>query len=271
MIDVQIDVYGKPYQTIATLMSLKKHSGRHIGRVFMTVEKEVPWGDNMTPLWDYIREQKIEVHVPSKHEPYRSDAQDRKSVKYQFGIDESREDYIFMCHNDIKFTGDILGEMITCIGDRAGIGLIGQCWNCSAHYAGRCDGHRMETTQFDYHEMIQMVRDFPAPRVYERHISKPVMPLPECRLNEFACLMDRKLLVKKSNEGLFYGLYDGNDLGQRWFREMVLQGYKFHHYDIGKMSQHCYWAQDCGFSATKNEELYYMAEKRAYEDTVADI
>jgi hypothetical protein len=33
-VDVVIHVYGKPWQTLCTLKSLMKHSGKHIDKIF---------------------------------------------------------------------------------------------------------------------------------------------------------------------------------------------------------------------------------------------
>jgi hypothetical protein len=265
MIDVAINVYGKPYQTIATLESLRRHS--KIGQVFMTLEKEAPFDDDMTLLWDYIRKAGIRTNVPDEFIPYRRDAASRKDVRYQFGIDSSEEDYLFICHNDILFTGDIISDMEREIGNYKGIGLIGMCWNCAAYFEHRCDPTRMDDVHFTYDEAIALVLAHPSQRMPKASIQIPPMPMPECRLNEFACLVDRRFMVEKSNEGHFFGLYDGNDLGQAWFRAMVLQGYRFKHHHIYDKMIHGYWAGDCGNRSNDDKELYFKGERNAYEDT----
>jgi hypothetical protein len=38
IVDVIINVYGKPWQTICTLKSLIKHSGNHIDKIYLIEE-----------------------------------------------------------------------------------------------------------------------------------------------------------------------------------------------------------------------------------------
>jgi hypothetical protein len=40
MIDVAINVFGKPWQTIVTLRSLLKTNGEHIDRIYIVKEKK---------------------------------------------------------------------------------------------------------------------------------------------------------------------------------------------------------------------------------------
>ena len=46
-VDVVIHVYGKPWQTLCTLKSLMKHSGKHIDKIFFVKEPNQPYGDNI--------------------------------------------------------------------------------------------------------------------------------------------------------------------------------------------------------------------------------
>ena len=48
LVDVAINVYGKPYQTLATLKTLMLHSGKHIDKIYFIQEsKQPPWGANI--------------------------------------------------------------------------------------------------------------------------------------------------------------------------------------------------------------------------------
>lgn len=264
MIDVSINVYGKPYQTIATLESLFKHSGQHIGQVFMTIEQNTPHGDDMTPLWSYAEHKGFAIHVPNSYVFMRA-GESNQDIRYQYGIDNSKEDYIFICHNDIKFTGDIIGEMLAEI-KGAGIGQIGQCWNCPAFRASLCDGTKFEQYNPTYNKAVQLFKTVPPARGSYLDIQTPPMPLPECRVNEFACLLDRRVLVEEQKNGFYFGLYDTMDLGVAWFRALVLKGYKFTNYDLQRTSRHCFWSTDCGYSTEKDEVLYFKAEKNAHTE-----
>jgi len=46
-VDVIINVYGKPWQTLCTLKSLMLHSGEHIDKIYFIEEREQPYGDNV--------------------------------------------------------------------------------------------------------------------------------------------------------------------------------------------------------------------------------
>ena len=41
MIDINLNVFNKPYQTIATINSLLKVSGKHIDKIILTLKLEV--------------------------------------------------------------------------------------------------------------------------------------------------------------------------------------------------------------------------------------
>jgi hypothetical protein len=261
MIDVSINIYGKPYQTIATLESLFKFSGQHVGKVFMTIETTVPHDDSMIPLLDYVKQKGIDVYTPNDYVFMRSH-ESSKDIRYQYGIDKSTGDYVFICHNDIKFTGDIIGEMLEGI-KGIGIGQIGQCWNCPAFRASLCDGSTFEQFNPSYEQAVQLFKTVPPERGSYLNIESPVMPLPECRLNEFACLIDRRITVEEQANGFYFGLYDTMDLGVAWFRAMVLKGHKFTNYDISRTSVHGFWANDCGYTTEKSKELYFKAERNA--------
>ena len=98
------------------------------------------------------------------------------------------------------------------------------------------------------------------------------MPLPECRLNEFACLIDREITVKESwpnGDSPLFGSYNGIhgvDMGCEWFRSMVLKGYKFKNYEIYRTSQHGYFSPiNSGSMAQTDSGLYWTCEAKARE------
>jgi hypothetical protein len=174
---------------------------------------------------------------------------DRYIFRYQYGIENSDKDYVFITHNDILYTEDIIGNMLEKIGGKAGVGLIGQCWNCPAFMANLCDGDRHDKYNPTYDEVIYLTKTH-TPARYTQHNqlvdrTQP-MPLPECRLNEFACLIDRNITINEcypnGNSPLF-GAYDLLDLGDAWFRSLILKGFKFANHDINKDAIHGYFSQ----------------------------
>jgi hypothetical protein len=88
--------------------------------------------------------------------------------------------------------------------------------------------------------------------------------MPECRLNEWACLINRELSNNETypngNTPLF-GVY-GIDMGDLWFKSLHLKGYKF--VDYRKNFIHSYWSEvPSGYQTQRNEKLYINAEKNA--------
>jgi len=144
-IDVIINVYGKPWQTICTLKSLLKHSGKHIDKIFVIKEKNQPHNEKIEWVFDYF--DNLVVYEPNKYnfvtkEINLQDQNERYSVRYQYGFENSDKKYIFVTHNDVLYKNDVIGEMLELIGDSVGIGEIGQCWNCPANSANLCSGEK---------------------------------------------------------------------------------------------------------------------------------
>jgi len=53
-IDVVINVYGKPWQTLCTLKSLMINSGHHIDKIFLIKESEQPYSEDIDWIFDYF-------------------------------------------------------------------------------------------------------------------------------------------------------------------------------------------------------------------------
>ena len=58
-VDVAINVYGKPYQTAVTLLSLLKHSGQHLNKIYFVVEPEQPRKESFEFLLDALGDQVV--------------------------------------------------------------------------------------------------------------------------------------------------------------------------------------------------------------------
>ena len=284
-VDVIINLYGKPWQTLCALKSLMKHSGNHIDKIYVTEEKFHPYNDEIS--WILDRFDNLVHFIPKEYYFARgtsgdmSDKENRYVYRYQYGIENSDKDFVFIMHNDILFTGDIVGDMLSGINGTAGIGLIGQCWNCPAFKSGQCDGDRHRKYNPSYEEVIELFQNHPPARHQYGFINKEQpMPLPECRLNEFACLIKRDITIKEchpnGNSPLF-GSYDMLDLGDAWFRSLI-EGYDFKQYDINKTSDHGYFSKIeprfytskdkffvSGYPTQLNPEAYWKAEQAAKE------
>lgn len=271
-VDVIINVYGKPWQTLCTLKSLLKHSGQHIDKIFFIKEKEQPYNENIDWLTEYFNN--IIVFQPNDYSFITfnlnsKSEQERFKVRYQFGIEKSDKKYVFVTHNDVLYLDDIIGDMLNQIGSSVGIGEIGQCWNCPAKKIGVCSGEKFN----EWNPTIEDINKLPLPHIRTTRdlidFRNP-KPLPECRLNEWACLLDRETIMKESkpNGSLpLFGQY-GLDLGTRWFKEMYLKGYQF--VDYRKNFKHSYWSEiGNGYQTQLNFDLYKNSElnaKKYYEE-----
>lgn len=271
-VDVCINVYGKPWQTLCTLKSLLKHSGYLIDKIFIIKEKEQPYGENIDWIFNYF--DNIIIHTPknymfTKFYTNNFDDTDRHSVRYQYGIEKSDKKFIFITHNDVLYTGDIIGNMLTNVKDSAGIGEIGQCWNCPANHKGICSGEKFNEWNPTIDEILSL--NLPHVRTGLHNIDKKnLKPMPECRLNEWACLINREINNKETfpnNDTPFFGIY-GLDLGSLWFKSLYLKGYKF--VDYRKDFIHSYWSESgSGYQTQLNQEKYNLSEdnaKKYYEN-----
>jgi hypothetical protein len=238
-VDVAICVYGKPYQTSATLASLLDKSGRHIGRIFIQEEKIQPYGERVNYIRDVFPDQDIRVYIPPKHvdtfwiaEPQLASSEEvRKSIRYQVAWEETQADFLFVTHNDCLYYGDTIGQMRTAMGDEyIGAGIVGQCWNCPMNYAGLCSGDSHEAFNPSYEEVIDIITTHPGPRMRAEFIDRErPMPITECRLGEFGCLINvkkTKPLVCPLGPVVPFGWFT-HDTGVEWFRQMRLRGHRF--------------------------------------------
>ncbi len=273
-IDVCINIYGKPWQTLCTLKSLIKHSGHLIDKIYVIKELEQPYNENIDWIFNYF--DNIEIYTPNKYTFIKGkvnvyDYYDMLNVRYQYGIYKTDKKFLFITHNDVLYEEDIIGNMINSMGDAVGIGEIGQCWNCPLFEEKICSGDKLEENyqkKYKYEDIVSIVNKYPEKRTYyqsRKYISKEnPFPMTECRLNEWACLLN-VIKLKKENYPYgkipYFGLYKGVDLGSGWFREMFLKGYKFIDYRKGFI--HGYWANSHGYEAQLKQESYTQSEENA--------
>jgi hypothetical protein len=188
---------------------------------------------------------------------------ERYGVRYQYGFEKSDKEFIFITHNDVLYTDDIIGDMINQIGDSVGIGQIGQCWNCPAKNANLCNGDKFYEWNPTYEEVISLELPYFRTNIdnIDRYNPKPMI---ECRVNEWACLINRELSNKETypnGDTSLFGTYDV-DMGTLWFKSLHLKGYKF--VDYRKNFIHCYWSEiSNGYQTQLNKDLYDKSEENA--------
>jgi hypothetical protein len=187
---------------------------------------------------------------------------DRFKVRYQYGFEKSDKKFVFVTHNDVLYTGDIIGDMLNLIGENLSIGQIGQCWNCPAKSNNLCSGEIFNEVDISYDVLYTL--SYPHVRTQISMIDKNnPKPLPECRMNEWSCLINREIMMKECKpfgDVSLFGEY-GLDLGTKWFREMYLKGYKF--IDYRKNFIHCFWSDSSGYDTQRNMDKYKKSELNA--------
>ena len=225
-VDVAINVFGKPNQTALTLLSLLRHSGHHIARIFF-VENRVATltqrvqrffssrgmrsygairSGSQASLLAALGERAI-FFVPRHFlwlHPLDAgrlrDEEYRHSLRYQYAWERSEQDFLFITHNDCVYRKDVVGALLDAIPGFLGAGAVGQCWNCPAGWIGTCTSAAYESYRPDLAELRTIYADSAPPpkhRMRPYHIPDflPTLranpwPLPECRLNEWCALID---------------------------------------------------------------------------------
>ena len=304
-VDVAINIFGKPFQTLACLRTIWHHCSQHIDRFLIVLEKEQPkWQASAADSIQYLVSQepfakKVFFYTPKKYEfaPIGSTFSHKERLCYRYqwaiegglgtngvtdcygraidsgGVDVSRagfisgridefSDLLFICHNDMLFTGDIIGAMLDSITDGvSGVGYIGQCWNCP--FADNCNhdylGYQPTKEELTM-DHIKLAASRPGLFMDNLQVGQ-IMPCPECRLNEFAAIISREDALQSD---VYFGEYTVMDLGVAWFRDMVNRGYRFTHFDIYQYGIHGYFANDtCGYTTQKDAKRYFDAEINA--------
>jgi hypothetical protein len=279
-IDVCINVYGKPYQTILTLKSLLKHSSQHIDKIYFIEENQQRPGYDFDfisknvgyhNMIRYIPQHYLWVNPTSKEQVF-SDENYRLSCRYEYGLSNSDKSHMLLIHNDVLFHSDIVGKFFEEDENYFGIGLVGQCWNCPLNYDNICSGERLEENlkNQNFHFIFGVVNKYPNTRLYGKrkkiNVDKP-LPLSECRINEWCMFINlnfyRDEVLNKKEVVPIGGNFLG-DIGDLWFRQMVDKGYKFKHFNIDNYYTHAYFSNNAnGHSALLDQNKYDLEESLA--------
>jgi hypothetical protein len=294
LVDVSIAFYGKPYQAIATIESLMRHSGQHIDNIYITRERIQPHGDwsGIFKLIDVFKNRRINGHqVKLKiNHPYhflgpgeanydrtKHDERYRQSIMFQYALEKTDKKYLCVMHNDMLFHGDMIGHMLEVVAGSdskvVGVGSIGQCWSCPGgpDWGNVCWSEKQEQYVPTQEEAIALQEKYATPRqeINLRVLrSGRVHPMPECRLNEYCALMDvetyRANTLPNGPIGCYGGGWNGTDLGTVWSHDMYQLGYRFRHVRLEDYVRHApFDATGSGTSAYTKSENYFISEKNA--------
>ena len=202
----------------------------------------------------------------------------RLSVRYQYGWEKTGKDFLFVTHNDVLYTSDIIGAMLEKVGDNIGIGSVGQCWNCSAHFAGLCTPDTYTQYKPSYEELLSLLKRFPGRREKDYgslpHKDRP-WPLPECRLNEWSALVNMKLarpVTMPVGKVIPFGAFYELDINTRWFSDVLNKGYTIANFNLEGYAKHA-WASSVnnGHHALLNENEFYISEGMAEDYLRSEI
>lgn len=279
-IDVCVNVYGKPYQTLITLKTLLKHSGDYIDKIYLIIEAKQPEVFDIDFLKSELNYDNLIIYKPKYHlwvnitdlRRYLTDMDYRWSVRYQFGFDNTDKTHLFIIHNDVLFHGNVVKDFIDLIENNIGIGEIGQCWNCPLQYDNICNGNIYNEINVTYDTIINSTNKYPSSRthIFKGLINKTTpMPLPECRLNEWCCLINTEIYKKEvipNGNVVPFGSYVKVDLGDEWFRQLYLKGYSFKNVNINNWCTHGYFSEiNRGHPSALNRDIYERDENIAKE------
>ena len=274
-IDVAMNIFAKPYQTALSVLSLLKHSGRHVGNVWLQFE---PYGSQHDIVSPYAIAQYLTVMIGDRcrvfqpdywldlnaADPARlDDAAYRYGIRYQYAFEHSMSRRLFLMHNDVLVLQDVLGFMLEQMGEAVAVGHLGQCWNCPAHVdaltrevmgRGPCGAEQYMEFRPDYGQLQQLyalaqqkgIFARPYDRGFAGIFDQQPWPLPECRINEWACLLDLEAsrpVCVPCGPVLPPGAYRQCgpvclDIGVEWFRGMHARGRFARHVDLSRHLKH---------------------------------
>lgn len=274
-IDVAVNIFAKPYQTALSLLSLVRFCGQHINVLWLQFEPFGSRHDKISPysivpylvkelgLTCYVYQPEHWIDLRAADTQRFDDAAYRLGIRYQYAFEHSKSRLLFLMHNDVLIFKDILGEMRSTLQDAFAVGHLGQCWNCPASHAalmsevlGRpvCGPQNYADFQPNYEDLCKLYAAAEARGIFVRPYAQGFTgifdaqpwPLPECRINEWACLLD---LGKIRSHCVPHGpvLPPGAyrqcgpiclDIGVELFRGMHARGMHARHFEVASCLTH---------------------------------
>ena len=291
MVDVVLNIFAKPYQTALSILSLLRFCDRHIDTFYLQFEPSGSRYDAVPPyaIAKYLGERAV-VHQPDiwiecdAVQPERLGERGyRLALRYQSAFEHTDKKYLFVMHNDVLIKRDIIGAMLDRIEGHFAVGGIGQCWNCPAsnvelvRAAGlgetACGPERYPDFRPDYAGLRRLydvararnARVRPYWEGWERQYADNAWPLPECRVNEWGCLVDVEMVrphVCPEGDILPFGAYEACgsvalDIDVAWFRDLHRLGLTAAHVELDPWLRH--WVG----SFRMSRDLHLKAELEA--------
>jgi len=249
-VDVAIQSYKKPELLLYTLLSLKKVSESMIDEIwiqddsfdtdvlnFYTSDKFIealkPWKINLrantqrggwwfTPVSglypNYLT--LVKRFIFSLRSKYRGTGFSllRENSRYQWGISNSKKNFLMIIHDDIVFHKDIVKDVLERFeanDNLAIIGDLGQCWRCEYNKLG-CSPDKI----------MMGYRPSKSWPDIDIHSSGHRWP---CRINEWCCFVSlpKVKIIEEKYQVLFGGYDNHGDVAAYWFNLVIKENYDF--------------------------------------------
>lgn len=295
--DVAVNIFAKPFQTSLAVLSLLDVSRSRINKIWLNYEPFGSQFDSVEPyiIYEYLQEIQavpcnasqpeywLARNVPDPNK--MGDPQYRYGIRYQYAWENSNAPFLFVMHNDVYFFRDLLSPMLERIGNAAAIGEIGQCWNCPASKADlvqsvcgtpACSRDNYAKFRITYNQLDKLYEQAQANSVFVRSYNKNGFnkdfqehpwPLPECRPNEWACLINlnkTRPLTQPLGPVPPYGAFGACgdmhlDIATPWFRGIHQHGLYCKHINVKDYLKH--WVG----TGKKSRLRYGQAENNALD------
>lgn len=256
-IDVAIQSYKKPESMIYTLFSLKKYCGDLIDTVYINDdcsrdgtleyynerlknalsplkikirENDAPSGYNITLMTKEAMRKKtilekirLIMYIPIKRLEFHNSDND---IRYQWAINQTDKEYIFLIHDDIKFFNNIAQVYFDILEENSNLAIVGDMGYCSVCPYGPCG--KMCSPKKILEGVLPSKKwpitgcDSIIHKILGRYRRN-------CRINEWCCMVRTRVARELVEEkGLYFGNYEaGGDVGSYWFSEIIKRGYDF--------------------------------------------
>lgn len=242
---------------IYTLFSLKKYCGELIDTVYINDdcsrdgtldyydeklkkalypmkirirENDIPSGYNVTLMTKTALEEKtllekirLLLYIPIKRLKFHPTDND---IRYQWAINETDKEYLFLIHDDIKFFSNIAEVYMKIMEKKSKMAIIGDMGYCSVCPFGpcgeKCSPEKILNGTYPSKEWPITGCDSFAHKILGRYRRN-------CRINEWCCMIRTSVAKELSQDkGLYFGNYEaGGDVGSYWFNEIIKRGYEY--------------------------------------------
>jgi len=285
IVDVAINALGRPYQTLLSILSLAKHNSEYIDTIYLIIDADTPKSYRKKfDMINHIDNLKIEFFTPSVSYNYYdnvvgmyNDYDARMGIRYQYAWENTDKKFLFISHNDCLYTGNIIKGMVDKINNNIIIGHLGVCWNCPASWAGCCGRGKYQEYKPSYQELVVLFQNAEVPnnRIFEFRCDKTDFnekyrkhpwPLPACRVNEWACLVNiekARAITVPHGEATPFGAttYIGDilvDTSCEWFHDVNVMGYTGKDFPVEAYVKH-----EFGLRSMYSKDEYFKRESKA--------